>query len=389
LNKCDLMADNTKELESVEKMLKRLNPGAEVIRTTEGKAPFNKILNTHLFDMDKAEKSAGWIAELSKPSHTPETEEYGVSSLVFRATKPFHPRRLADILNGFGRLVSNKPELDVFLGVLRSKGQIWLANAMSYGFMWHSAGRIYTMQASQNSYISSLIENTLRIPYLGKIYETTCSGDLAVDSAIDATFGGCQRQYQGAIGEIERLKREGQWSAQWGDRSQELVLIGVNLDKPRMKAELEKALLTDEEMAEGKETNFESWNKMEDAFFGGRCQELYWDLFYDAKKQTGGGNNRHRDLSGHSHGHSHGHDDQNDGHDHNHDEKEDVKMEGIHDPQFEKARQGAVEIIQRKDIEQRDSETTVSTDDAATSGRPTTEQLMELYGINLKRKIEE
>merc|ERR1712151_794194 len=107
--------------------------------------------NTHLFDMEVAQQSAGWLAELAKPAHTPETEEYGVSSLVFRASKPFHPTRLDDILSGFskmdeyGQQDKEKNTTGAFKGVLRSKGQIWLANALAHPFMWHSAGYSFSL----------------------------------------------------------------------------------------------------------------------------------------------------------------------------------------------------------------------------------------------------
>ena len=78
-----------------------MNPAARVLRCEHGDVPLEALLNTNLFDMETAELSAGWQAELAKPAHTPETEEYGVSSLVFRAQRPFHPQRLRRILAGF------------------------------------------------------------------------------------------------------------------------------------------------------------------------------------------------------------------------------------------------------------------------------------------------
>ena len=63
------------------------------------------------------------------------------------------------------------------------------------------------------------------------------------------------------------------WDAMFGDRSQELVLIGVHLQKDRMRAALNEALLTEEEMRD-----VEAWRGLEDPFFGGKCAELFWDL---------------------------------------------------------------------------------------------------------------
>ena len=61
--------------------------------------------------MEKAQASTGWQAELAKPAHTPESEEYGVSSIVFRAQRPFHPQRLDRILAGFAAVNGHRVRL--------------------------------------------------------------------------------------------------------------------------------------------------------------------------------------------------------------------------------------------------------------------------------------
>ena len=90
LNKTDLVDE--KKLRLLEGMLIKLNPDANIIRTSFGKIDTKAIINTGLFDYDKAEQSAGWLKELNK-EHVPETEEYGISSFVFRDQRPFHPGR--------------------------------------------------------------------------------------------------------------------------------------------------------------------------------------------------------------------------------------------------------------------------------------------------------
>jgi G3E family GTPase len=82
LNKCDLVS--TEDLERLESILHHLNPGAEQVRCVRGRVPLHLLLNTNLFDMEAAESSAGWVRELNE-QHTPETEEYGISSFVYRA----------------------------------------------------------------------------------------------------------------------------------------------------------------------------------------------------------------------------------------------------------------------------------------------------------------
>ena len=240
LNKSDAMISENKvrELEAVEAMLKRLNPKAVVIRTNYGKVSHKRILNTNLFDMNKAQQSAGWLAELAKPEHTPETEEYGVSSLVFRSNKPFHPKRLCDILGGFGQRKEESSSL--FAGVIRSKGKVWIANAFATGFMWHSAGYQFHMEPLQNPFMACVLEFVLKVPYLGKI----SSQEKVQNTIMDLYSGYDKETLQQAISGYLTLRMDGKWSDDFGDRYQELVLIGVDLDKPRLKEELEKAPLT-------------------------------------------------------------------------------------------------------------------------------------------------
>ena len=93
-----------------------LNPDARIIETDYGKVPLDGILGTGLFDFDKAHMHPMWAKELyGFADHVPETEEYGVSSFVYRARKPFHPQKVHDVLNG------SLP------GVIRAKGHFWVA----------------------------------------------------------------------------------------------------------------------------------------------------------------------------------------------------------------------------------------------------------------------
>ena len=94
----NLIVINKKDLVSVEErdelhaILHKLNPAAGIIEAERGRVPLGSVLNTRLFDLEKAQSSAGWIKVLSS-AHTSETEEYGISSFVFRARRPFHPER--------------------------------------------------------------------------------------------------------------------------------------------------------------------------------------------------------------------------------------------------------------------------------------------------------
>eukprot|EP00392_Amoebophrya_sp_AT5.2_P015133 g15327.t1 len=152
-------------LEIVENLVKRLNPKAKVYWTEHGKTDPAHLLGTYLFDFTAAQSAAGWIQELSGGVHVPETEEYGISSVVFRANRPFHPKKLRDILNGFGHVSDHVPRPNVkvglrtkqekktayekeqktFHGVIRSKGTVWIANCIPYRLDWHSVGRQFTL----------------------------------------------------------------------------------------------------------------------------------------------------------------------------------------------------------------------------------------------------
>ena len=78
LNKMDLIDDE--QARKVEGAVKALNPGAKIMKATHGEVPLESVLDTGLFDYERAESSAGWIKEL-QGEHTPETEAYGISSL--------------------------------------------------------------------------------------------------------------------------------------------------------------------------------------------------------------------------------------------------------------------------------------------------------------------
>ncbi|MGP6739360.1 GTP-binding protein, partial [Klebsiella pneumoniae] len=109
--------------------LRSLNPRARIVVSQFGQVPLGNILNTGLFDFEQAAQAPGWLKEL-RGEHTPETEEYGITSFVFRARRPFHPTR-------FWQVMEN--ELD---GVVRSKGYFWLASRPEFAGSWSQAGGI-------------------------------------------------------------------------------------------------------------------------------------------------------------------------------------------------------------------------------------------------------
>ncbi|WP_433746744.1 GTP-binding protein [Paenibacillus amylolyticus] len=197
LNKCDLVDDT--ELNKLEGIIGKLQPNAKIIRTENGQVNPSEILNTNRFDFEKVSMSAGWIQELEKESHTPETEEYGIGSFVYRRRKPFHPSRLAEFMSYW-------PE-----EVVRAKGLVWLA----------------------------------------------AEGDVAasLSQAGPSIQFGPAGHWVAALPEADKeeiLRNEPdvleKWDAQWGDRQTELVMIGIEMERASIEDELDQCLLSDEEM---------------------------------------------------------------------------------------------------------------------------------------------
>ena len=200
LNKTDLVDPET--LGFLKSAIYKLNPEAKILHSEFSKIDIKEIINTQLFDFDKAQASAGWQKELQGGTHTPETEEYGIGSMVFRHKRPFHPTRLWKYLN------ENYPE-----GIFRAKGLFWLASRPNDALNFSQAGGSFrlekagvwwcSMPMSQRAQYASFIENQDFI--------------------------------------------ENRWDKDWGDRINELVFIGQHLDKDQIEQDLQKCLISDYE----------------------------------------------------------------------------------------------------------------------------------------------
>lgn len=204
INKADLVS--TEEMKELEAILHHLNPDARIIQASHGQVPLNTIMDTKLFDFEKASQAAGWLKE-ARGEHVPETEEYGISSFAFVAHRPFHPERLWRFLY--------LPEDDsLWGGIIRSKGYVWLASRMADTYLWSQAG------------------GKDEFSHIGYWW-----------SAISMEHWPQQESVRQEI-----LK---QWRDPYGDRRQELVFIGMEMDKEHLLDELNKCLLTDDEMRLG------------------------------------------------------------------------------------------------------------------------------------------
>jgi G3E family GTPase len=200
VNKTDLVSpENLKLLEG---LLIKLNPDAKVIKSLFGKIPPKEILNTKLFDFEKAQQSAGWIKELNN-DHTPETEEYGIRSFVFRDPRPFEAQRFWKFIE------SNWPA-----NVIRSKGIFWLASRPEDAILWSQAGGSSKAEMYGKWWVSKTRAQRLKSPaYLQ-----------------------------------DRAHIEGKWHTLWGDRLNELVIIGQELNEEKVRRELEACLLNEAEI---------------------------------------------------------------------------------------------------------------------------------------------
>ncbi|MCK6524768.1 zinc metallochaperone GTPase ZigA [Myxococcota bacterium] len=210
LNKTDLVTDD--ELGRLSGVLRALNPDARQVFTTRGQVPLDAVVNTGLFDMEKAIASPGWAKELAG-EHLPESERYGVRSFVYDARRPFHPKRLHTFFH------------EDWPGVVRSKGYFYVATRTDLAAVWSQAG-------------------------------STCSFEPA------GRFWAAVPREEWPTDEAERPDLQPEWVEPWGDRRQQLVLIGIEMDEAALRAGLDACLLTDAELAAGPA----AWAEYEDPF---------------------------------------------------------------------------------------------------------------------------
>lgn len=205
MNKMDLITNEEKT--RLMGILRKLNPKAKIIESKKSQIDVKEILNTESFNFEEAMNNPGWMLEL-RGHETKETEEYGISSFVFREQRPFHPERLWKVLTALPG------------EVVRSKGFFWVATMPAVVALWSQAGRTSTLEA-RGQWLASM--------------------DMS-EWELDAE-------------ELEAVKKG--WHKDFGDRVQEIVFIGQKFLNSNIKSDIEgmfqAALLTDDELALGKE----------------------------------------------------------------------------------------------------------------------------------------
>ncbi|MEM9561729.1 MAG: zinc metallochaperone GTPase ZigA [Actinomycetota bacterium] len=210
VNKVDLVSEP--ELERLVAILQGLNPRADVLTTSYGRVDLDEVLDTGRFDFDEAEQAAGWMATM-RGEETPETDEYGVTSFVWRARAPFHPERLHKLLS------------HGWPGVLRMKGYSWIASRPEQAWELSKAGRMTGYQP------------------LGLWWS-------AVDTARWPTDPAARSEILAAMEDP------------WGDRRQEIVVIGVDMDEDGIRADFDRCLLDASELNRA----WSDWRSLPDPF---------------------------------------------------------------------------------------------------------------------------
>ncbi|MEM9444703.1 MAG: zinc metallochaperone GTPase ZigA [Verrucomicrobiota bacterium] len=196
INKIDLISPEDRK--RICGMIVALNPKAKVYETTHSEIALDRVMGTGLFDLAEAEETSGWLHSLVE--QTPETEEYGISNFLYERRIPFHPERLFKIFH------------TEWPGVIRSKGLFWLATRSRNVGVWSQAGAMSKHECLGFFWAAIPREHWPKDP--------------------------------DQLAQIERISQ-----GPYGDCRQEIVLIGMNMDREALTAMLDSALLTEEEMA--------------------------------------------------------------------------------------------------------------------------------------------
>jgi len=212
VSKIDLVQKS--DIDKLIAILKTLNTNARIIPISHGEVEIDKILNTGLFDFERAQQAPGWLKEMNG-EHVPETEEYGISSFVYEARKPFYPKKFHDFLHS--KDISGK--------LIRSKGFFWLATRPMFAGSWSQAGGI------------------AHHGFAGMFWK-----------AIPKDRWPTDKESLDFINE--------KWIEPFGDMRQELVFIGQGLDQNKITKSLDECLLSDEDLLLGRK----HWLKYDDPF---------------------------------------------------------------------------------------------------------------------------
>lgn len=245
ISKRDLLDDD--EALKVKALLRSLNQDAILVEATKGNVPLEQILDTGLFDYAKAQLAPGWIKEL-RGEHVPETEEYGISSFVYRQPRPFHPERFATLL------------MQGIPGAIRAKGFFWLASRMDW------VGEVSIVGGSTQTQAAGFwfaARHRVEAGMVGIPPEAISMISGINGSDPDLQHWTAPLPPAGMVDDPrEYAVMSARWHPQWGDRRQELAVIGVGLDEAVARDALDACLLTEAELVRGPS----AWLNLADPF---------------------------------------------------------------------------------------------------------------------------
>ncbi|MFV2015794.1 MAG: GTP-binding protein, partial [Candidatus Heimdallarchaeota archaeon] len=205
INKIDLV--DSDEIEKSKNIIFGLNSDIEIIPTKFTDVPLDKILNTNLFHVQENEPRwrkllSGNHDNLMQKDKDSRDHEDKVKSFVYKRNKPFEKKK-------FEKFVSSEQK-----GVIRSKGFIWLIDDMNRAYNYSQAG---------------------------KIKEITL-GEMFWWVALDQDLWPASDQFYSFLKNI--------WNERWGDRRQELVFIGIDMDEKEIVKNLDSCLMNDNDLDE-------------------------------------------------------------------------------------------------------------------------------------------
>jgi G3E family GTPase len=212
ISKTDLVTEE--QLNKLTAILNTLNTQAKIIPISNGNININEVLNTGLFNFERAQQDPGWLKEM-RGEHIPETEEYGISSFNYTARRPFDPEKFYNFLHSteqFGKLI-------------RSKGYFWLATRPLFCGQWSQAGGI------------------AHYGFAGMFFKAIPQKDWPTEPELLADINN-------------------KWVEPFGDMRQELVFIGQSLDQQAIMNALNNCLLSEDAVLKGKDF----WRTYNDPF---------------------------------------------------------------------------------------------------------------------------
>ena len=212
ISKTDLASPS--DVDRLTAILKTLNTDAKIVPISQGQVDIDEVLNTGLFNFERAQQAPGWLKEM-RGEHVPETEEYGIGSFSYAARRPFHPERFHQFLHS----------TDKYGKLIRSKGYFWLASRPEFAGQWSQAGGI------------------ARYGFAGMFWKAIPKNNWPTDN-----------EYLASIDKV--------WVEPFGDMRQELVFIGQGLDQSSMTKALDQCLLSEQEVLRGKAY----WATLQDPF---------------------------------------------------------------------------------------------------------------------------